>query len=493
MKFIILILTLMTFNMSQANNSITIYSGNQQGSLDQEQLQNIYNITGFAVIKQSKTSSFKKGQFNLSFDDVAAHIDPTTVTFELPNNPNAVSVLDQNFQFDLVSTEKLLQKYLDQNIKINHNLGNQSTISHGKLLSTEGGLTIKTNENQVSTIKEWNQIDFPELPGGLLTKPTLVWLLESTTNKEETIEISYQTKGMTWWADYIINLKDTTKGCQLDISSWVTIVNKAGASFPDTQLKLIAGDVNRSQANRPQVMMRESLQKASANQFSEQSLFEYHLYKLPRKVDLPNNSTKQIQLLPNTHNVKCKNTLRFNGSQQQFITYRNPIIDQNYLSKSEAKVEAYLSFENSTKNNLGIPLPAGRVRVNTIDLIDDSLEFIGEDSIDHTAKNSSITLKLGNSFDVSGKRKQTSFELAKNSLKEQFEITINNQKSQSQNIEVIEPLYRWSNWQITEHNESYEKLDVSNIKFSLEVPAESTKTIKYTVLYQWPDHGNNNY
>ena len=185
MKFIILTLTLMTLNMSQANNSITIYSGNQQGSLDQDQLQNIYNIAGFAVVKQSKSSSFEKGQFTLSFDDVAAHIDPTTVTFELPNNPDAVSVLDQNFQFDLVSTEKLLQKYLDQNIKINHNLGNQSIISQGKLLSTEGGLTIKTVENQVSTIKEWSQIDFPELPGGLLTKPTLVWLLESTTNKEE--------------------------------------------------------------------------------------------------------------------------------------------------------------------------------------------------------------------------------------------------------------------------------------------------------------------
>lgn len=485
---ITLITTLMAFQMSQADNSITIYSGNHQGHLNQDQLQNIHNIVGFAVVKQNKTTRFEAGIFNLAFDDVAEHIDPTTVTFSLPENPNAVSVLDQNFQFDLVSSDKLLQKYLDQKITVNHNLGEQNINTEGTLLSTTGGLTLATLNNQITTIQSWNQIQFPELPGGLLTKPTLVWLLDSQTSAKETIELTYQTKGMTWWSDYIINLQDTETGCLMDMTSWVTIVNKSGASFPKTKLKLIAGDINRAKTNVRNNMVRASFSETTDNQFSEQSLFEYHLYKLPRTIDLPNNTTKQIQMLQNTHDIQCEKTLRFNGSQQLTINYHRPITDQNYLSRTDAKVEAFLNFKNSSKNKLGIPLPAGRVRVNSVAHTDGSLEFIGEDSIDHTANNKNIKLKLGNSFDVTGSRKQNHYELSKNSLSEQFEINIDNQKKTSQQVEVIEPLYRWSNWAITQHNTEYAKTDASTIKFIVDVPAESTKTISYTVQYQWPTH-----
>jgi len=474
--------------MSQAKNSITIYSGNHQGHLDQNQLQNINSIPGFAVVKQSKESNFEKGLFNLKFDDVAAYIDPTTVNFSIPDNPEAAAILDQNFQFDLVSTDKLLLKYLDQTITVNHNLGNQSISTQGKLLSTEGGLTLQINNDQVTTIRAWNTIDFPALPGGLLTKPTLVWLLNSQTSKPQTIALTYQTKGMTWWADYNVILNNNHNNCSLDLSSWVTLVNKSGASYDQTQLKLIAGDVNRTQSQLDQPMVRrESYAKIADNTFSEQSLYEYHMYKLPRKIDLPNNSTKQIQLIQNTNNIKCNNILRFNGSQQVHINYHRPITDKSYFSSAENKVESFLNFENSKENNLGLPLPAGRVRVNMIDTADDSLEFIGEDSIDHTAKNKTITLKLGQSFDVTGQRKQRQFEWLKNSITEQFEITIDNQKNVTQQVEIIEPLYRWSNWQITQHDEEYTQIDSSTIQFTVSVPAESSRTIKYTVLYQWPE------
>ncbi|TDR22453.1 hypothetical protein C8D91_0943 [Marinicella litoralis] len=478
----------MAIQMSQADNSITIYSGNHQGHLNQDQLQNIHNIAGFAVVKQIKEASFKQGVFSLAFDDVAAHIDPTTVSFDLPENPNAVSVLDQNFQFDLVSSDKLLQKYLDQEITVNHDLGEQSINTVGTLLSTSGGLTLKTADNQITTINTWNQIQFPELPGGLLTKPTLVWLLDSTTKGTETIELTYQTKGMTWWSDYIINLQESDSDCTINMTSWVTLVNKSGASFPASQLKLIAGDINRAKPNVSNHMVRESFTKTADNQFTEQSLFEYHLYKLPRLIDLPNNSTKQIQMLQNTHDIQCEKILQFNGSQQQTVNYHRPITDQNHLARNEAKIEAFLSFKNSTKNKLGLPLPAGRVRVNSIDSTDGSLEFIGEDSIDHTAKNKVITLKLGNSFDVTGKRKQKHYELLKNSITEQFEITIDNQKPTAQWVEISEPLYRWSNWTITHHNTEYEKINSSRIKFKIKVPAESSKAVTYTVQYQWPEH-----
>lgn len=487
MKKIILLTIFMVINMSQANNSVTVYSGKHQGHLSQNQLQNIHNISGFAVIKQSRQANFQKGVFDLAFDDVAEHIDPTTVSFKLSDNPERVTVLDQNFQFDLVSTDKLLQKYLDQDIEVSHDLGNTNTITTGTLLSTAGGLTMKTKDNQITTIKDWNKINFPDLPGGLLTKPTLVWLLKSETSGEQSIDLAYQTKGMTWWSDYIINLNESDEDCKLDIMSWVTIVNKSGASYWQTQLKLIAGDVNRAPTHTPRVRTMETMAKVADSEFSEQSLHEYHLYKLPRKVDIPNNSTKQIQLLQNTHNIACKKTLRFNGSGYWNVNYHRPITDRNYLSKSGPKIESFLIFANSKDNQLGVPLPAGRVRVNTTDPTDKSLEFIGEDSIDHTPKNQTITLKLGSSFDVTGERKQSQFQLLKNSIIEQFEITISNQKTTKQQVEIIEPLYRWSNWQITQHNEEYDKIDASNIRFILDVPAASKKIITYTVQYQWPE------
>ncbi len=486
MKLIFLLFILTTATMTHASSSITIYSGKHQGHLNPNQLQNIHSIPGFAVIRQTRNAAFNKGQFILAFDDVAEHIDPTTVSFSTPNNPNAATVLDQNFQFDLVGTDKLLQKYIDQTITVNHSQGDQSIESKGTLLSTQGGITLK-NDAGIITISQWNHIQFPELPGGLLTKPTLVWLLNSSSDQEELIAMSYQTQGMTWWADYNITLGDDADQCDLDLSSWVSIVNKSGASFTDTQLKLIAGDVNRTQPKqRTQQFVRESMVQASGQEFSEQALFEYHLYKLPRNINLPNNSTKQIQLLNNTNGVNCKRTLVFNGSGQQHINYHRPITDAGYLRHTEAKVEAFLSFKNSRENKLGVALPAGRVRVNMIDPTDGSIEFIGEDSIDHTPKNDRINLKLGHAFDVKGQRIQRNFELTKNGVIEQIEITINNQKEKSQQVHVIEPLFRWSNWLITEHNEEYEKMDASSIKFIVDVPADSQKSIKYTVQYQWP-------
>lgn len=473
--------------MSQANNSITIYSGKQQGHINPNQLQNINSISGYAVVKQTRTAQFQKGEFTLAFDDVAEHIDPTTVSFSTPNNPNAATVLDQNFQFDLVGTDKLLQKYLDQIIYVNHNQGNQSIDTSGKLLSTQGGITIQTETNAIITINTWNHIKFPDLPGGLLTKPTLVWLLDSNSDQEELMALSYQTQGMTWWADYNIILAGDADSCHLDLSSWVSIVNKSGASFQETQLKLIAGDVNRVQNNqRAQPLIRESFAKSSTQDFTEQTLFEYHLYKLPRPINLPNNSTKQIQLMGQTNGIQCDRTLVFNATGQQRVNYHRPITDRGYWAQTEAKIEALLSFENNSKNKLGIALPAGRVRVNMLDNKDGSLEFIGEDSIQHTPKNDKITLKLGHAFDVKAKRVQSNFQLIQNGLIETIEITINNQKEQPQTVEVIEPMFRWSNWKVTQHDEPYTQLDSSNIQFAVKVPAASSKSFKYTVQYNWP-------
>ncbi len=233
-------------------------------------------------------------------------------------------------------------------------------------------------------------------------------------------------------------------------------------------------------------MVRETMVKSARNDFTEESLFEYHLYKLPRKINLPNNSTKQIQLLQNTSGINCTRNLTFNATGQFLFPYHRPITDGSYYATTDAKIEASLSFKNEQSNQLGVPLPAGRVRVNMADDSDGTLQFIGEDSIEHTPKNDIIKLKLGNAFDVKAKRIQKDFKLEQNGAIEEFEIIINNQKESTETISIIEPLYRWSNWQITQHNEQYKKINASTIEFQVEVAANSKKSLTYTVQYHWP-------
>ncbi|MFC3193842.1 DUF4139 domain-containing protein [Marinicella sediminis] len=485
MKKAILLTAMMAAGMSKANNQITIYSGNHQGALNTSQLTNAHNIPGFAVVNEHRQAEFTEGRFTLSINDVAEHIDPTTVTLKLDKNPDDIQILDQDFQFDLVSTEKLLLKYIDQSITVNHNQGDESIQTTGILLSTEGGLTLRTEAQKITTIKDWNQIEFPELPGGLLTRPTLVWLMESQVRGNQSFALSYQTKGMTWWVDYNILLSNQKKQCRMDLSTWVTLVNKSGTGFTETQLKLIAGDVNRVQRNQPRAIRKEAFAMTADSQFSEESLFEYHLYQLPRRVDLPNNATKQIPFLPAIYDIECRHVLEYNGSQMQRINYHRPVTDRNYLQTGNTKIDAFLLFDNDSENQLGHPLPAGRMRVNMMDSQGDNPQFIGEDYIDHTADNKTISLKLGQSFDVTGSRTQIDFQSEKHSMTEQFRIVLDNQKNHPQLVEVIEPLYRWSQWQIIAQSDDHEKLNASTIKFTVEVPAKSSKTVTYQVRYDW--------
>jgi hypothetical protein len=486
MKPHLCLLILLISNMTQANTQITIYSGNHQGALSAGQLKNAHNVPGFAVVNEQRQAEFSQGRFTLSVDDVAEHVDPTTVTLKLADRPADIEVLDQNFQFDLVSTDKLLQKYIDQTITVNHDRGSDSINTTGTLLSTQGGLTLRSADGTISTLRSWNEINFPELPGGLLTKPTLVWLIDSKTKGNEAFKLTYQTRGMTWWVDYNILLSGSGDSCRMDLSSWVTLVNKSGASFAEAGLKLIAGDVNRVSPQPARYAARkEVMAMAADNEFSQESLFEYHLYQLPRAVDLPNNSTKQIPFLPNTWGINCEHILEYNGSQMRHINYHRPISDRNHLRQSNTKVDAYLTFTNSKDNQLGMPMPAGRIRVSMLDSSGENPQFIGEDHVDHTTENANISLQLGQSFDVTGNRVQTDFQSQKNSLTERFRITLDNQKKQAQKIRVIEPMYRWSNWNVTEASEAFEKVNASTIQFVVEVPAKSSKTITYEVRYSW--------
>lgn len=470
----------------QESTNITIYSNNQQGAVQPNQLQNPHNIPGFAMIRQNKELTFKKGKSQLFFDDVTEFIDPTTVSLKLNNSDQGkVTIIDQNYQFDLVDNNKLLQKYIGESITINHNLGDTSVNTTGTLLSTQGGLIIKQGNETIKTISSWNHITFNALPDGHLTRPTLVWQIESEISGIKPVTVSYQSQGMTWWADYNITLNENDTGCFMDLSAWVSIVNKSGGSFSNTQIKLIAGEVNRVNPQQQNIRMTATKQ-FSENDMTSEPLFEYHMYRIPHLVDLPNHSTKQIPLINPINNIRCEKRLTFNATGLTQLNYHKPITHSNYYRENKGNVTASLRFNNTNNEQLGIPLPAGRVRVNVANNKDNSLEFIGEDSIDHTTKNSKISLQLGQSFDITGNRIQTDFSAEKNSITETFEIELSNQKAHETNVRVVEPMYRWSNWKVMNSNHDYIKTQANLIEFDIKLSPESKKVIKYTVQYQWP-------
>jgi hypothetical protein len=382
-----------------------------------------------------------------------------------------------------------LEKDVGQEVIVEQTSGGKNKTIRGKLLGTNGGIIVQESNGSVITLSRYDSVAFPSLPGGLLTKPTLLWLLKGKKTADELARVTYQTKGMTWWADYNLTLKQDGDQCRMDLSSWVSLLNQAGSSFENTKLKLIAGDVHRAEPVYPQSRrMVKAMAVAEADSvagFQEKSLFEYHLYTLPRRVDLPNNSTKQIELFPAAYDVECSKDLVFNGSQIFNHHYYNVIQDQNYMRSAKPKVKAYLSFKNSKDKGLGMPLPAGRIRVSQLDDADHSLEFIGEDIIDHTPRNENVTIELGNSFDVVGERKQTHIIVGKKEITETFEIKLRNQKETSTKIKVIEPLYRWSNWKVTESSDKYSKQNSSTIEFNVKLKPEEEKVLTYTVHYWW--------
>jgi len=479
-------------------NSVTIYSSAQPGAVSPELYryggQQGSQVPGYAVVRHERPIDLKSGRNDVRFTDVAGLIDPTTVSFESLTDPKGTRVVEQNFQFDLVSTDKLLRKFIDQNITVEQARGDKVDTFAGTLLSTAGGLVLREADGSVRVVSHNSGITLPSLPGGLITRPTLVWDVLAKKPGKHTARVAYQTTGITWWTDYNLTYSEgaDANSCSLNVGAWVSILNQSGASYPDAKIKLIAGDVHRAlPAAAPSArMMAKAMAEEARDEtgFQEKSFFEYHLYTLGRPSSLPDNSTKQIELFPAVSAVPCEKTLVYYG--QQGFNYGfgpNPYTDRNLGVISNKKVDTYLSFKNTQDNGMGVPMPSGRVRVSKLDSADGSLEFIGEDRIDHTPKNETVLLKLGSSFDVVGERRQVDFKIdtSRNTLTEEIEIKIRNRKVEPVKVIVKENLYRWTNWKIIANTQPYEKQDARTVHFPITVPADQEVVVRYTVRYTW--------
>lgn len=449
-------------------------------------------VPGYAMVKQERELSIDADRATVRFADVAALIDPTTVAFVSLTDPAGTHVVEQNYQFDLVSTAKLMERYIDREISVEQVAGAAVTTFTGTLLSTAGGLVLHSPDKGVQVLTHYANARFPELPGGLITRPTLVWEIAAQKKGTHKTRVTYQTGGITWWADYNLVFaegRDANHGA-LDVGAWVSILNQSGATYPNATLKLVAGDVHR--AARPAAMgamMRQrAMMDAAAEGFAEKPFFEYHLYTLGRPATLPDHSTKQIELLPAVRSVPAEKVLVYYGLEPHFRGFfPDPVTDRSLGAQTNKKVDVYLRFKNAKEVGLGMPMPSGRVRISKLDPSDGSLEFIGEDTIDHTPKDETVLIQLGSAFDIVGERKQVDFTIdtARKVMEERIEIALRNHKDAAVDVVVKENLYRWSTWKITEKTHDYEKVDARTIEFPVNVPAGGATAVRYAVRYTW--------
>ncbi len=453
----------------------------------------VYN-QGFAVVRERVPLDLKAGENAVTFVGATAQVEPDSVVLRDPAGRVAIRVLEQSYRADVMSQGVLLTlnegkeiDFLvrDQNakefplrgkiIRGGHNPGGEPTTP---IIEVDGKLRFSLPGEPL----------FPALPGDGVLKPTLTWKIGTTQAAKLEAELGYITGGLSWHAAY--NFVAPEKGDTLDVVGWVTVNNQSGKVFENASVKLMAGDVNRVQpegqmrakAGR-EVMMMAMAQDAAV---TEKAFDEFHLYALPRAVSLRDRETKQVEFMRAT-GVKAPVIYVYDGAAM-FGTFRGgQIRDPNYGTQSNKKVWVMREFRNSEDNKLGLPLPKGRMRFYRRDDADGRIEFTGENELDHTAKNELIRVKTGDAFDVVGERIRTNFNASSRQdfAEEDFEIKVRNRKTTPITVRVVEHLYRWSNWAITQKSAEFTKKDAQTIEFNVTVPPDAEKVVTYRVRYEW--------
>jgi hypothetical protein len=434
----------------QKDVMVTIYNGN------------------LGLVKDVREVRLPVGLTEAQFMDVAAQIDPTSVHLKSLSDPTGLKILEQNYEYDLLSSDKLLEKYVGKTVRLYQSDG---TFHEAKLLSTAGPVFEINGQIHLGYS---GRMVLPSLPENLVAKPTLVWLLRNQTAPTQKVEASYLTGGITWKSDYVMLVNDADS--KADLTGWVTIDNKSGATYANAALKLVAGDVNRARDGRREGRVMELAAKAASardasRDFAEEGFFEYHLYTLDGRTTLKNQQTKQLALL-SAAEVPVTQHLMYYGAQDYYRnSYGMPISNQ--------KVAVLLELKNSTENRLGVPLPKGKVRVYKADSAG-SQQFIGEDWIDHTPKNERVKIKLGDAFDVVGERTQKEWRKLGPGLWEvEWEISLRNHKKQDQTVTVIEPVP--GDWQVLHASHAFDKPEAHTLRFSIPVPKEGAAKLVYRV------------
>ena len=435
----------------------------------------VYN-SDLALVRDVRNIQITRGVADLHFMDIAATVNPATVHFRSLTEPARVSVLEQNYEYDLLEPEKLLRKYVGREVtlvrtRLEGNTTRDEEVK-ARLISYNNGPVWEIN-GEIVTGMPTNHIRFPELPGNLFSHPTLIWTLENNGGTRHRVEASYLARSLSWIADYVLTVGRDDKTA--DIDGWVTVTNGSGTSFRNAQLQLVAGDLNRVKQELRSLAdngIREAVAPAAAPQMSQESFSEYHLYTLGRKTTINNAETKQVSMLGATNFPVIKRYV-VNGD---FRYYRGA---QRPGAPIKDEVEVFYQLKNEDKVGLGMPMPAGIVRVYQTDS-KGGLQFVGEDRIDHTPKDETLNLKIGNAFDVVCERKQKDFDkIADNVYELEYEITLRNHKSTPVTVEVNEPI--GGSWRMLQSSHESTKTSAWAAQFAVPVPADGTAVLKYRV------------
>jgi hypothetical protein len=410
---------------------------------------------GIALVKERRAIELQKGVNQVEYTDIASGIDPTSVIIGDPENKDTV-LLEQNYEYDLLSSSSLLEKYLGREVNVTDSSGETYT---GVLLSHAGNsVVLKTEAAKVVVLENFSKIELAD-SSGLSIKPALVWQIYSPVSGTRQLLISYLTSGINWEAAYV--LMSNAENTKADIRGWVNIDNRAGMTYENAVLKLVSGQINR--VSQPVTFgaaeKAVASDAASRTSFSEEALFEYHLYTLEKPATLENNQAKQISLL-SVDSVPIEKKLIYDSSLNE-------------------KVLAYLTLKNSNESGLGMPLPKGVVRIYSVDS-SGGLQFLGEDRIKHIPEAGELKVAVGSAFDLTVKRNQTDYQRISDKVERtSYQIELNNSKSEDQAVTVVEHLF--GEWEILESSDSYEKTDASTFEFRVMVPAKGTKVVSYTV------------
>ncbi|MEO7105690.1 MAG: DUF4139 domain-containing protein [Rhodoferax sp.] len=436
----------------------------------------IYN-ENLALVKDQRKVQLKQGASNLAFRDVSARMRPETALLRSTSAPGSISVQEQNFDFDLLTPQKLLEKYVGRTVSIirTNVATGQETTEQAQVLSANNGVVLKIGDRIETGIP--GRIVYNDVPANLRDRPTLVMALDNTGAPQQDLELSYLTSGLAWKADYVVELNPTED--KLDISGWVTLTNTSGATYRNAKLQLVAGDVNQV---APQLAARGGIRAMAAApmamakaEMAEESLFEYHLYTLSHPTTIAENQTKQVSLL-SASGVPVRKELLLKGSDYYYQSSNGDL-------GQKLKVGVFVEFDNKEASQLGMPLPKGIIRVYKKDKSGNA-QFIGEDKVDHTPKNETVRLKLGDAFDVTADKKQTDFKkLTGNSkynyvFESAYEIVLKNAKKEPVVVTVQEPMP--GDWQVLSESHPHTKGASNTAVWKISVPAEGNTKLVYS-------------
>ncbi|ACT50640.1 DUF4139 domain-containing protein [Methylovorus glucosotrophus] len=433
----------------------------------------IYN-EDLALIKDQRKTRLPAGNSVLTLRDVSAQLRPETALLRSLSTPNTLNVVEQNFDFDLLTPEKLLEKYVGKTVQLvrTNPATGVETSEQAQVLSANNGAVLKIGNRIETGIA--GRIVYPDVPANLRDRPTLLTHLSNKQAGDQTVELSYLTGGLSWKADYVAELNAAED--KLDLSAWITLNNTSGATYRNAKLQLVAGDVHRAPQARPMLMKmaRSEMAMDAAAPVSEESLLEYHLYSLDRPTTLAENQSKQVALL-SASQVPVRKELLLKGADY----YYGSSVDE---IGQKLKVGVFIEFDNKEADRLGMPLPKGTLRVYKKDR-QGNAQFVGEDNIDHTARNETIRLKLGDAFDINADKKQTDFKQLPNPAKgsrateSAYEIVLRNAKKETVTVIVQEPIP--GDWKILKESQPGNKLNSHLYAWKVQIPAEGQAVLTY--------------